>query len=537
MTGGGELAPAAGTGTGVGTGVTPSVAGQTGTTGTTQAGQTGTTQAAAGAGQMPDITDLSAKVRWLGPLAAIGGAGLAIWGFTKGKNWAKFAGISTGLSGIATTAMGFKAAGIQTGKAAGYQQGVADLTQQVQAQIGPMIDQQNQKIAQQQQLIQQLTAQQGTGSTGTGTGTPGTGATGTGTPGTGTPGTGTTGTDPNAPAATGTPAQEIPAGQWTPAALTGQAVTLGVANMASGQTVAEAGPYVIVQQAGDPAGYASQAEADAAAQGSMSTNLQGTKNYRWLVVEHGGKYYGFVAQKDVNSSPQLPAANGNLVAWHALRAVETGAMQVQWMHYSWNKDTGGSFAQVGNLDPTAQQATAGAPATAAAGGGGTTSSAPAANTPIGGTATGANTPVNGAQPGASTTASPATTGGGAASSPAWPAASLIGSGLSVDTADGVTGGVLQLQSLLGPSVAGFETVNQAADAIRLDRNAHQAGDSWRRWVTVQGADGKYYAYAGHIVRRDVAAIGNGSSAVNVFGDGFAEYFDGSAWHAQADAGL
>jgi len=132
---------------------------------------------------------------------------------------------------------------------------------------------------------------------------------------------------------------------------------------------------------------------------------------------------------------------------------------------------------------------------------------------------------------------PATSAPAVAATPAWQATSLVGDGISIADTAGAKGGVLQLQNLLGPSQQGYSSVTVAASAIRLDRAAHLDSTPFTRWVTVQGADGKFYAYSGSIVRRDVPPITQGSSAVHVFGDGFAEFYDGSAWHAQADTGL
>ena len=119
------------------------------------------------------------------------------------------------------------------------------------------------------------------------------------------------------------------------------------------------------------------------------------------------------------------------------------------------------------------------------------------------------------------------------------ARSLIGYGFQVNDSvlDGrrVRNGTLQLQQLVDTSVAGFDTPLEAADAARLQRQADVSGNPWKRWVSVQLDDGKYYVYAASIVNQRVPDLAGGAAPLHIFGSGFAEYFDGQAWQTQSDA--
>lgn len=521
-------------------------------TGTATTDATGATAAAGGAapGQVPNPSDMLSKVRWLGPLAAIGGAGLAIWGFTKGKNWAKMLGIGTGMSGLMTTGLGFKAQGTKVGTEqgvlAGRQQGITELSAQVQQQLIPKMEELSTENQQLKQALQQ--AQTAGSGAGAGTGTPGAGTPGAGTdPGAGTGGSASggdpaAGTDPaGAPASSG-PAQAIPAAQWNPAAIVGQAVSLNVAQTAAGAVVAEAGNYVLTQPLGSGQGYASLAEADAAARGAMNTDTSGVKNFRWVVIEHAGTFHPFLAGKDANGSPTLPAENGSVAAWHALRAIDDGSLKVQWMSYDWAKD---GTNRIGVFTPGGGAAASTNPGAAGGGGvGGSASTAGGAATPqtqatdAGLSAAG----VTGGGPVATTT--PATTSTAAVSSSSNEvgyagARAIVGSGFTLNaaTAGGaqVAGGHLQLQKLAETSVAGFATPAEAADAARLQRKAEFYPNSFQRWVTIKLDDNRFYVYKASIVSKEVPAMPASSQALHVFGNGFAQYYNGTSWVAQSDS--
>lgn len=405
----------------------------------------------------------------LGIGLAVGGAALGAYGLTRGSGMLKLMGAGTALSGLMLTYQGARAKGAEQGRVEGAQVALQQFQQQVQQQLGPMIDAQNQKIAEQQAVIAQMQGGGGTDVSAGGSGV---------------------GTDTSAGGAyPAGPAQAIPDSQWTPAALVGQAVMLGEANLPSGQQVAEQGSFVIGQPVGDAVGYGSFAEADAVARRSMSTDLQGTKNYRWLVVEHDGRFHAFLAARDQQgAAPQLPADNGNVVGWHALRAVETGDLQVKWIDYGWSSTAGSSFDLFG------QSGVAEA----------TTSVA----------------------------------GGGAASGVTQAAlvASLVGRTFAINTASAagqvVDGGHVQLHGVVGSS-AGYATPEEAAAAARADGEA-TASSRWARSVTLQLADGRFYAFRGQLVNRGTVDVGQLAAPLFVFGAGFAEYFDGVAWVAQPD---
>ncbi len=100
----------------------------------------------------------------------------------------------------------------------------------------------------------------------------------------------------------------------------------------------------------------------------------------------------------------------------------------------------------------------------------------------------------------------------------------------------MAGGQLQLQRLVGN--AGFDTPAQAGAAARQFRVATTGDSTWKRFVTVRGADNRYYVFEGSIVSRQVpamdAAVGR---PMHVFGMGFAQYHDGTAWRTVAESNL
>lgn len=489
--------------------------------------QTAATQATQGASAVQagslnpaQLTGSLGKMRWLGPIMAIGGAALALYALSKGRvapvgglaegmkapinKFMLYGGVGTALSGLMTTAVGFKAFGMSQGHAAGIQtgrqQGIQELSAAVEQQMVPTLEQlsrENQQLKQALQAGGAGNVQPGQSQTGQVGGIDGSATT-----------AGTTTTDPTGSGATTqqtsqTAAQVIPAAQWSPAAIIGQSITLGEARVSSGASVADAGTYVLTQSIGSSQGYTSLAEADSAARRAMTTELDGVKNYRWVVIEHGGAFHAFIAHKDQEGAPALPAANGNVAAWHALRAIEDGSLNVQWMTYDWSRDGANS---VGVFQPGS--------AAASTGGGG----------PVGGTSAPADATV--------------TTAASSVPRAATAARSLIGYGFQVNDADvngaRVRGGSLQLQQLVDTSVAGFDTPLEAADAARLQRQVDVSGNPWKRWVSVQLDDGKFYVYAASIVNQRVPDLAAGAAPLNIFGTNVAEYFDGQAWQAQSD---
>lgn len=475
-------------------------------------------QAAAGQAdpqaQASQTSALMAKFgKMLGPAMVIGGAALAAYGLRGGvQNVRKlpvFTGAAMGASGLWATATGFKAQG--------RQDGVLETEAAVQTQVLPAIIQQAQaREAQYQQVIQQLEQQmamQGVGGAGPGV-MPGGAlefdpATGQPIDPAGLPIDPTTGqpVDPSAiapgvPASgDGVSATEAPAiapSQWTAAGLVGSALQLPEAKISSGAIVAEGGSYALTEVMGDANGYASFAEADQVARSTMSTSLMGTKLYRWAVIEHGGRYYAFQAQRDdTGTTPRMPQENGTLAGWHALRFVDAGNGSSKWMEYTW--------------------------------------------TPAGGT----HKEFGGAMaPGASQSGSPSgsggeVTGGGPSSSASDAVRPLIGTGFAVNDASfegrAAAGGWLQLQAVVPGSARGFATPSEAASAARADRTASSERSQWQRWVTIKAQDGRYYAFQAQIVNRSTAPVSAGAQPIHVFGHGFAEYFDGSAWQVRPDS--
>ncbi|MCW2972791.1 MAG: hypothetical protein JWN72_1064, partial [Thermoleophilia bacterium] len=481
---------------------------------------------------------------WLGPLTTVAGGGAAIYGFSKaasataqaaGKGYGllKFGGIAAALAGIGITYMASKAAGAKAKEAEIAPQITAYNTQVTQA----FADQKTQYetvIAQLQQQAQAGGAGQadpgaGTGQTGTtnpdGTPTPGTG-TGTETSG----GTGQTGAS-QVPSGVviDNPAKAVPtgtltAGAWSPSALVGSSIDLTQGNGADASNpIAKAGTFVVSTGIGDVNGYATVDEANAAAKAAMSTQTTGVPYLRFGVIEHGGKFYGVLAKASdgVTQGKPLDAATGTVAAWNALNFVASGNSG-SWQAYSWSKTAGESAVDVGY---TAEPFAAGAAATSAAQPGATTTSTTAPGTaPTASTAGGTTT---------------ATTGTPAAAV-AFDPNSVIGTSFAINaasTAEGdlVRGGALQVQGFASSSTGGFGTPEEAAVAARTERAAIGT-DPWKRVVTMQGADHKFYVYTGSIVARETAAATT-AAPVHVFGSGIAEYFDGTSasWKAVRDA--
>ncbi|MCW2922925.1 MAG: hypothetical protein JWM98_329, partial [Thermoleophilia bacterium] len=370
----------------------------------TAAGATGGAGTPAAAGALPggmDITKLASSARWMGPLMAVGGAGLAIKGFQSaavskaileaggtvaksGGGWMKWAGVGAALSGLALTGIGFKAKGVEVGGAAKEAEAVAAI-QQLNAQYESTMQNLTTEASTQITTLQQqlAAAKQGGGATpgatdpsATGQGTtpgatptPGAQAPGAQTPSSNTlpatqnadgtttehgqivdgatPGVGiglnTTSVPTDPTAATGA----TTGGAWSPTALKGLTKQLEAGTSPGGTTIADAGNYKIEGLAGDPNGYASVDEANAAARATMSTELMGSKFLRWMVVEHGGRFYGAIGkQLAAGEQPKLltPEA-GNVVAWSAMNHVsENGA--AGWQAYSWTQAGGAKTISV-----------------------------------------------------------------------------------------------------------------------------------------------------------------------------------------------
>jgi hypothetical protein len=529
--------------------------------------QPGTAPAGTDPAAMLDPAALMGKFKWLGPAMVVGGAALGAFALIKwGSQGGKLAGMlaqkeaqaagegiaavakagefnklpmikllmagSMVASGLYTTMTGFEGAGKEAGKEEGVralQQALAPEMQKIETSYDATM-QENEQL---KQLIAQYQAQGQV--PGAGTTTPGTGqqiAPGSG--GTTTPGTGgatTPGPDgTTAGSGTQTTATPRPAGQWSSAGLLGKAVSLGQATAPTGFPVAEQGSYAIGSTLGDPAGYATVDEASTVAQASMSTELQGTKLYRWVVIEHDGRYYAVQAAKDdTGTAGQLAAADGTIAAWHALRFDETGAGA--WTAYHWSKTAGSSFTP---FVTTGGGGNAAAQASSAGSAGGTTAD-PVSNATSNAIGAATGTPAAGAQP--------AVSGGGAAtasvSQPAgFDPASLVGTGFAVSDAaiDGTTvaGGFLQLRKLVVLSEGGLSSPAAAGDVARRYRESNLEPNGWQRWVTVKANDGRYYVYEGTIVNAATAALPATAAPMHLFGHGFAEYFDGRSWVASRD---
>lgn len=532
-------APGAGAGTGVatgGAGTDPAAAGQ---------------QAAAPTALAP--AGLLKHGAWLGPLATIGGGAMALKGFqagavataanaaTKGGGLLRWGGIAAALGGIGLTALGFKARGVEAGTKATEQQALAAM-QQLQVQYQQTMEGLSQQASAEIGTLKQQLAQ---AQAGAGQGAPGQGSTTESGQGVGVgPGLDTTvvpgsqagaGAGSTAPvgpgAGSGTQATQAaqgttPAGPWSAQQLLGTTVDLTAGASAAGTPIAEAGTFRIEGVAGDANGYATLDEANAAARSTMSTELMGSRFLRWMVVEHGGRFYGVVAkQAGEGSQPNpLQPQQGNVVAWSAMNHVsENGVNGFQ--AYSWSQATGAQSIPV-------PYGTTNVFESAVTGGG-----------PVGPGATGAAPSGTGAAPGTIDAAIAAVTGGGPVTPggqrAAFDPASQVGRSFSINastTAEGdlVRGGALQVQRFVETSAGGFGTAEEAAVAARQAREAAGGGDQWTRWLTLQGNDGRFYVYQGSIVKRPTAELE--AAPVHVFGAGVAQFFDGtsSSWRAIRD---
>jgi hypothetical protein len=245
----------------------------------------------------------------------------------------------------------------------------------------------------------------------------------------------------------------------------------------------------------------------------MSTELMGSKFLRWMVVEHGGRYYGAIAKQmgGQDQAQPIDAATGNVVAWSAMNHVLDNG-QNGWQAYSWSQASGAQAFPV-PYGTTSVFSTGGV----GANGGGAT----------GGTGTGS------APGGGSVTGGGAVTGGGGAFDPQ----GEIGRSFSINAAttaegDVVRGGELQLQKIVSSSSGGFGTAEQGAQAARAARQAAGGGNQWQRWVTMQGGDGRFYVYEGSIVARSTAQL-QAAAPVSVFAANVGEFYDGatSSWQA------
>ncbi len=519
------------------------------------AGQAAGQEAAAG----PNPNVFLAQGRWLGPLATLGGGAMAIKGFQastaarvaaeagqavgKGGGWMKWAGIATALGGLALTGLGFKAKG-EADKETEAVAAINQFTQQTQQQMQQFSTTANQQITALTQQNQQLQAQlqqvaQGAGQ-GTGQGSAdGSGGLGVGpgldttivpgsqgngqTPvgdGQGTPGTPTT---PGTGGTQGT-GGTTNTGPWSVQSVVGRTVELAQGSSQLGTPIAEAGTFRIEQVAGDANGYATLDEANAAARGSMSTELMGSKFLRWMVVEHEGRFYGVIG-KQLGEGQQpnpISADIGNVVAWSAMNHVSENGVN-GFKAYSWSQAGGpssidvpygttnvfGSVTGGGGIGATPQQPTGNAPVT---GGGGSVVDQAIAQVTGGGPVQPAAAPFDPAtQMGRSFQINASTTAEG----------------------DLVRGGVLQVQGFVQASAGGFGTAEEAAVVARQVRDA-TVGDQLGRVLTMQGSDGRFYVYTGSIVSRATAEVE--AAPVHVFGAGVAEFFDGAtnAWKAVRD---
>lgn len=439
---------------------------------------------------------------WMGPLMAIGGGAAAIAAFSKGKDgskFLKFGGASGAVSGVGLTAVGHKASGVEAGTKATEEQAVAA--------IGQLTAEYEAALQAQAAAAPATPSSPAGDATGAGAGADAPGTDTAATPGATTPGTEVpNGMDttavPSDPAATGSGATA----SGPLAAVIGRTITLAAGADGSGAAVIEPGTFKIEQPAGDPAGYATNAEANAAARATMSTELDGSRFLRWLVVESGGRYYGAIAKQLGPQEQPNPIAAGTatLAAWNAISHAEpTTPGTGGWNVYAWTKDGGAQTATVPYGTGVIFQGSA-------AGGSPTSATTPAGTVTGGGAATPAGT---------------------------FDPASVIGRTFAVNDAATevgavVRGGQVQLQKSLGGS---FATPEEAATAARAARDAGPGG-AWTRFVTLQGADGRYHLYQASIVARATEPL-QGASPLHVVGAGFAEYFDGasSSWKAVADA--
>ncbi|MCW2949286.1 MAG: hypothetical protein JWN41_299 [Thermoleophilia bacterium] len=333
------------------------------------------------------------------------------------------------------------------------------------------------------------------------------------------------------------PSGSVAAGAWNPSTLIGSSMQLPAGQGANASTpLAAAGTFVVQTPVGDVNGYATAAEANAAAKAPIDTTSSGLPYLRFVVVQHGGRYYAALAKAtDGSPSKPLDAATGTVASWHAAQYV-SGGSGGSWQVYTWDQQAGASAVDVGYTpEPFAPGATGSTNAT----GQSTISGGPAPGVPAPGTP---GVPTPGSAPTIGSAPAPGTTPGvanpSAAAAPFDPS-SVIGASFALNaasTAEGdiVRGGSLQVQSFVSSSTGGFGTAEDAAVAARAERAAIGT-DPWKRIVTVQGADNRFYVYTGSIVSRATQAP-SGAAPVHVFASGVAEYFDGAtaSWKAVRD---
>lgn len=460
----------------------------------------GTAQAGASTGAAFDPTKMLAQGRWMGPLATMGGGLAAFKGVQSGSSWLKIGGIGAALGGLALTAMGFKAKGVEAGTKATEQQAVIamqQLQQQYEATMQNLSSQATTQITSLQQQLQQAQGGSQTSANSQGSSTSGTGlGVGPGLDTTVVPGS------QQSSGQTGDVSTVSPTSGQGIQAIVGTSVDLATGASTLGTQIAKAGSFKIEQIAGDTNGYATLDEANAAARQSMSTELMGSSFLRWMVIESGGRFYGAIGKQiaEGQQAAAMPSTAGKVVAWSAMNHVSENGVD-GWKAYSWTQNGGGQSIDV-----------------------------PYATSNIFGNVSGGGDRVD--------TALPRTTGT-VASNSGFDPSTQVGLSFSINaatTSEGniARGGALQVQRFLDVSAGGFDSAEQAASAARAARAQSGQGDQWSRWITLQGADGRYYLYEGSIVSRATKELQ--AAPVHVFGAGFAEYFDGSAsaWKAVSD---
>lgn len=473
---------------------------------------------------------LGGILKWAGPLGVIGGAAMAAYGFKSGSNMKTAMGAIGALGSLYMTMNTSKAegqaSGITQGLQAGYNQGQQETVVAAKQQMTEMTNQFSVIL---EQAKAEAKAEAAAGNSGAPLpGMPGPGGTGqseqTATGGTGqTSPTGTVQTTPagqvpgSDPAAT-TGSTSAPIANWTSQAVLGRSVKLPSAVFGA-DAVADAGSFVLKEQMGDPNGYATVDEADSVARAGVS-DVWETKNARWIVLEHGGRFYAYSGHSDASggmaagSSPELPADGGKVATWHSLKALLSG-----WVAYHWKNGSGTGETWVPGQSAAAGQASTGT----ATGAGPATTVAPAASTttPAATTTPTAGTPSNGMQP--------AVVAGGPTQVSSTVAQSMVGTGFVMTSQSGSAN--VQGQKVLG-NTAGYATPGEAAQAIMADRAASPGGQH-DRWLSIKGSDGQYYALRGSIVSSAVSSLPAGSSPIHVFGQSFGAWWNGSTWQAQA----
>jgi hypothetical protein len=152
---------------------------------------------------------------------------------------------------------------------------------------------------------------------------------------------------------TATPANPELCTAWTPANTLATGLDFQAALLQNGQVVAEPGRVALIGPVGHSAGYASRSDADAVALGAVSQHQTPTKIYRWLVLEHSGKYYAFLGrlyhpELEAGTRPpcRISEDDARLVAWHALRFIYFSSDDASWMRYDWDVERGGQFTKV-----------------------------------------------------------------------------------------------------------------------------------------------------------------------------------------------